>query len=127
MAVERDRQMTDDPSRLTAGPATYPCARSMWQNAESFQEARRRIDMTTTDRVEINPRVMLGKPVIRGTRIPVELLLRKLSEGASESELVDAYPRLTREDIQAAIRYAADTLAHEEVIFVHATQDDSRG
>lgn len=105
----------------------YPCARSMWQSAESFQEARRRIDMTTTDRVESNPRVMLGKPVIRGTRIPVELLLRKLSEGASESELVDAYPRLTREDIQAAIRYAADTLAHEEVIFVPATQDDPRG
>ena len=87
----------------------------MGQNAESFQEARHRIDMTTTDRVEINPGVMLGKPVIRGTRIPVELLLRKLSEGASESELVDAYPRLTYEDIQAALRYAADTLAHEEV------------
>ena len=53
--------------------------------------------MTMTDRVEINPRVMLGKPVIRGTRIPVELLLRKLNEGASELELVDAYPRLTRD------------------------------
>lgn len=82
--------------------------------------------MTTTDRVEINPHVMLGKPVIRGTRIPVELLLRKLSEGATESELVDAYPRLTREDIQSAIRYAADTLAHEEVLFVDAAEDDSR-
>ena len=63
---------------------------------------------------------------VRGTRIPVELLLRKLSEGASESELVDAYPRLTREDTQAAIRYAADTVAHEEVTFVHTTQDDPR-
>ena len=82
--------------------------------------------MTMTDRIEINPRVMLGKPVIRGTRIPVELLLRKLSEGASELELVDAYPRLTREGIQAAIRYAADTLAHEEVTFVHAALDGPR-
>lgn len=82
--------------------------------------------MTTTDRVEINPGVMLGKPVIRGTRIPVELLLRKLSEGASESELLEAYPRLVREDIQGAIRYAADTLAHEEVIFVSASQDAPR-
>ena len=82
--------------------------------------------MTMTDRVEINPGVMLGKPVIRGTRIPVELLLRKLSEGASESELLEAYPRLVREDIQAAIRYAADTLAHEEVIFVSASQDAPR-
>jgi uncharacterized protein (DUF433 family) len=82
--------------------------------------------MTITDRVEINPRVMLGKPVVRGTRIPIELLLRKLSEGTSESDLLDAYPRLTRDDIQAAIRYAADTLAHEEVIFMHATQHHPR-
>ena len=72
--------------------------------------------MTITDRIEVDPKVMLGKPVIRGTRIPVELLLRKLSEGASEKELLDAYPRLRREDIQAAIGYAADTLAHEETI-----------
>jgi uncharacterized protein (DUF433 family) len=62
--------------------------------------------MALPDRIEENPDVMLGKPVIRGTRIPVELILRKLSEGASEADLLDAYPRLTREDIQAAIRYA---------------------
>jgi uncharacterized protein (DUF433 family) len=59
------------------------------------------------DRIEINPRVMLGKPVIRGTRIPVELIVRKLREGASDADLLDAYPRLTRDDIDAAIRYAA--------------------
>lgn len=70
----------------------------------------------TTDLIEINPRIMLGKPVIRGTRIPVDLLLRKLSEGVSEADLLDAYPRLTRQDLQAAIRYAADTVAHEEVV-----------
>ena len=74
--------------------------------------------MTFTDRIEVHPDVMLGKPVIRGTRIPVELLLRKLSDGASEADLLDAYPQLKREDIQAAMRYAADTLAHEEVVFI---------
>jgi uncharacterized protein (DUF433 family) len=74
--------------------------------------------MTLTERIEIDPEVMLGKPVIRGTRIPVELILRKLSEGASEADLLNAYPRLTREDIQAAMRYAADTFAHEEVVFI---------
>jgi uncharacterized protein (DUF433 family) len=52
--------------------------------------------MTLTGRIEIDREVMLGKPVIRGTRIPVELILRKLSEGASEADLLDAYPRLTR-------------------------------
>ena len=47
----------------------------------------------TTSRIEMNVKVMLGKPVIRGTRIPVELILRKLSEGATEADLLDAYPR----------------------------------
>jgi uncharacterized protein (DUF433 family) len=74
--------------------------------------------MIVTDRIELNPKVMLGKPVIRGTRIPVELILRKLSEGATEDDLLDAYPRLTRADIQAAIGYAADTVAHEETVLL---------
>lgn len=74
--------------------------------------------MTITDRIEINPRVMLGKPVIRGTRIPVELLIRKLSEGATQADLLEAYPGLTGDDICAAMRYAADILAHEEVVFI---------
>lgn len=80
--------------------------------------------VTITDRIEINPQVMLGKPVIRGTRIPVELILRKLSQGATEPDLLDAYPRLSHEDIQAAIRYAADVLAHEEVVFVTPTGEN---
>lgn len=74
--------------------------------------------MMITDRIEVNPKVMMGKPVIRGTRIPVELVLRKLSGGATEDDLLDAHPRLKVEDIQAAIGYAADTLAHEETIIV---------
>ena len=63
--------------------------------------------MGTSNRIEINPDVMRGKPVIRGTRVTVELLLRKLSEGATEESLLDSYPLLTREDIKAAIAYAA--------------------
>ncbi len=74
--------------------------------------------MTITDRIEMNPKVMLGKPVIRGTRITVELILRKLSEGATEAELLDAYPRLSPEDIRAALGFAADVLAHEETVLV---------
>ncbi|HEX9639284.1 MAG TPA: DUF433 domain-containing protein [Acidobacteriota bacterium] len=74
--------------------------------------------MATTDRIEMNRAVMLGKPVIGGTRIAVELLLRKLGEGVTEPELLDAYPGLTREDIHAAITYAADAIAHEETILL---------
>ena len=74
--------------------------------------------MAANGRIEVNPKVMLGKPVIRGTRITVELVLRKLGEGATEAELLEAHPRLTREDIRAAMTYAADSLAHEENVQV---------
>jgi uncharacterized protein (DUF433 family) len=77
--------------------------------------------MTITTRIEVNPNVMLGKPVIRGTRITVELILRKLGEGTTQADLLDAYPGLTREDIQAAMIYAADTLAHEETVLLEAS------
>ena len=74
--------------------------------------------MSATDRIVIDPKVMLGKPVIRGTRITVELIVRKLAEGATEEELLDGYPRLTPEDIRAALAYAADAVAHEETILL---------
>ncbi len=57
--------------------------------------------------IGINPEVMLCKPVINGTRIPVELILRKLGEGIGENDLLDAYPRLIREDTRAAMTYVA--------------------
>jgi len=78
--------------------------------------------MTYTNRIELNPKIMLGKPIIRGTRVTVDLLLRKLSEGANEEDILEAYPRLSREDIYAAIRYAADTLSHEETIILTKTR-----
>ncbi len=71
-----------------------------------------------TDRIEINPQVMMGKPVIKDTRITVESILRKLSEGSSEDDLLDAYPRLAREDIRAALRYGANAVAHKEIILL---------
>jgi uncharacterized protein (DUF433 family) len=72
--------------------------------------------VANADRIDVDPLVMMGKPIIRGTRVPVELLLRKLSEGATEEDLLDAYPRISREDIRAAISYAADVVAHEEIV-----------
>ena len=69
--------------------------------------------MRPADHIEINPQVMLGKPVLRGTRITVELLLRKLSEGSTEQDLIEAYPGLAREQIHAAFAYAAEARALE--------------
>jgi uncharacterized protein (DUF433 family) len=69
-------------------------------------------------RIEINPAVMMGKPVIQGTRITVELVLRKLAEGESERELLEDYPHLTVEDIRAAVAYGAASVAHEEIVLL---------
>lgn len=69
------------------------------------------------ERIEINPVIMGGKPVIRGTRIPVETVLRKLGTGLSLEAILADHPRLTRDDILAAQAFAADYLADEEIIY----------
>ena len=73
------------------------------------------MDEQLRQRIALNPRIMVGKPVIRGTRIPVELVVRMLAQGISESEILQEYPRLQPDDIWAALIYAADVLAHEDV------------
>ena len=67
------------------------------------------------DRISIDPNIMVGKPVIRGTRIPVELIVRMLAQGIPENDILEEYPRLELEDIRAALAYAAQVLAHEDV------------
>lgn len=67
------------------------------------------------NRIEMNQNVMLGKPVIKGTRITVEIILKKLSQNISENEILADYPKLTKEDIQAAIAYAATALGTEDI------------
>lgn len=71
----------------------------------------------THERIEINPDVMGGKPVIRGTRIPVETVLRKLGAGVAPDQIIADHPRLTLEDIRAAQSFAADYLADESLIY----------
>jgi uncharacterized protein (DUF433 family) len=62
-----------------------------------------------------DPNVMMGKPVIAGTRITVELILDKLSAGESIEQILESHPRLTRESIQAALRFASSTLRADVV------------
>lgn len=66
-------------------------------------------------RIVIDPKIMLGKPVIRGTRLTVELILEKLAYGATYKTLLQDYPFLKEDDIRAAILYASKTISHEEV------------
>ena len=66
--------------------------------------------------IESNPDVMLGKPVIKGSRITVELIIQKLSQGATHQQLLEAYPSLTPEDIFAALAYASEVISNETII-----------
>ena len=71
------------------------------------------------ERVESNPQIMFGKPVIKGTRITVEHILRKLSAGKTVDQILADHPHLTIEDVYAAAAFAADYLAQEEIIFTN--------
>lgn len=74
--------------------------------------------MVYTDFIESNADVMLGKPVIKGTRITVALILQKLSEGGTIQGLLAAYPGLTEMDIKAVLAYASDVISNERIINV---------
>jgi uncharacterized protein (DUF433 family) len=71
----------------------------------------------THDGIEITPEIMGGKPVIRGTRVPVEIVLRKLGAGMTPEAILGDHPRLTVGDIRAAQSFAADYLADEVLVF----------
>jgi uncharacterized protein (DUF433 family) len=76
--------------------------------------------MTLMDRIELNPRVCNGKPVIKGTRIPVSVILEQIAEGESWNSLLAGYPELNKEDIQAAVLYARASLEHTEIRAINA-------
>lgn len=69
-------------------------------------------------RVVTDPKIMLGKPVIKGTRLTVELIVEKMAYGATMEDLIKDYPFLSENDIRSALLYAAKRLAHEEVYAV---------
>lgn len=72
--------------------------------------------MNYTEYIEASPDIMLGKPVIKGTRITVELIIQRLSEGASHEQLLAAYPKLAINDILAALAYASEVISNETII-----------
>ncbi len=76
--------------------------------------------MIPIDRIELDPKVCNGRPVIKGTRIPVSVILEEIAEGESWDTLLAGYPELKKEDIQAALIYAKASLDHTEVRVVYA-------
>ena len=76
------------------------------------------INMKKYEKIDINPNIMFGKPVIKNTRITVEHIMCKLAGGMTIEEIIIDHPHLTRDDILAAHEFAADYLANEEIAFV---------
>ena len=79
----------------------------MWYNPRAMKH----------ERIEMNPKIMGGKPVIKGTRIPVDMILRKLGAGMSIDEIRADHPHVSADDIHAAQAFAADYIANDELIF----------
>ncbi len=71
---------------------------------------RKKREIMDTKFIESNPSIMMGKPVIAGTRIPVELILEKFAAGETIEELLESYPRLTRESVLAAFHFGVQTV-----------------
>ena len=73
------------------------------------------MDNALSERIEVNPNILMGKSVIAGTRIPVYLILNLLASEYDHGRIIEAYPGLTLEDIRAALQYAEQRMRHEEI------------
>jgi uncharacterized protein (DUF433 family) len=76
--------------------------------------------MASMNRIELNPRVCNGRPVIKGTRIPVSVILEQIAAGDSWDTVLSNYPELKKEDIPAALMYARESIDHTEIRFAYA-------
>lgn len=74
--------------------------------------------MNWKDRIIIDPKVLVGKPIIRGTRISVELLMDRLADGWSTEQILESYPRVTRDDLLAAISFVTEVFREEDYIAI---------
>ncbi|MBI2175821.1 DUF433 domain-containing protein [Candidatus Woesearchaeota archaeon] len=67
-------------------------------------------------RIVVDPKVMAGKPVVKGTRIPVDAILQRIADGMTIDEILLDYPNITRDDIKAALEYSANVVRGEDII-----------
>ncbi len=79
--------------------------------------------MNWQDKITINPRILVGKPIIKGTRLAVEFIIELLAQGWSYDEILSNYPGITTEDIQACLLYALDMLRNEKVYELSSVQE----
>jgi len=79
---------------------------------------KKNVIMNWQEHIVSDPGILFGKPVIKGTRVPVDLVLEKLASGYTFENLTEAYPRITFQDIRACLLFAADSAKHEKVLAV---------
>ena len=72
--------------------------------------------MNYKDKICISPDIMLGKPVIRGTRITVEFIIKNMSEGMEIDDIISEYPPVQKDDIMACLAYSADVISKDEIL-----------
>ena len=70
------------------------------------------------ERITVDPAILVGKPIIKGTRISVELLMERLADGWTTEEILESYPRLTREDVLAAIAFVTEVFRDEDFVAI---------
>src|SRR5690242_180755 len=100
------------PSTCKSGEGVF---NSDWREASRNQLEEDSDTMNWQDRILVDPGVLTGKPVIKGTRIALEFLIELLAERWTHEQILKNYPQLTEEDIQAALHYAAEVLKQEHV------------
>ena len=78
----------------------------------SFQSMQRSL----LERIVTDPKVMAGKPVIKGTRVPVDLIIHRIAQGETVERLLEDYPKMTRQDVRAALEYASSIVKGEDIV-----------
>ncbi len=68
------------------------------------------------ERIIVDRKIMVGKPIIKGTRIPVDAIIRRIADGMTISEILEDYPNLTKEDVEAALEYSAMVISGEDIV-----------
>lgn len=79
--------------------------------------------MNWKDRIIVDPDILVGKPIIKGTRISVELILDRVADGWSTDDILAAYPHITREDVLAALSFAAELFREEKFVAIHKAME----
>jgi uncharacterized protein (DUF433 family) len=91
-------------------------AKSINQNMVTIGVTSSSKIMARSKRIVVDPKIMVGKPVIKGTRIPVVTIIHRIAEGSTMEEIIQDYPKITKKDIKAVLEYAESVMRGEDIL-----------